>query len=80
MGSDGLEPKRKLDRKLLKMRESLRVRALPPIEQKTLDGWGTVSSPVGRRSRWTTVISFPAGLRKCAMAPLAGCAKALLAG
>jgi len=25
-----------------------------PIEQKTLDGWGTVSSLVGRRSRWTT--------------------------
>jgi hypothetical protein len=22
---------------------------LPPIEQKALDGWGTVSSPVGRR-------------------------------
>jgi hypothetical protein len=27
---------------------------LPPIEQKTLDGWGTGSSPVGRRRRWGT--------------------------
>ena len=27
---------------------------LPPIEQKTLDGWGTVSSAVGRLRRWGT--------------------------
>jgi len=27
---------------------------LPPIEQKTLDGWGTVSFPVGRQRRWET--------------------------
>ena len=27
---------------------------LPPIEQKALDGWGTVSFPVGRQRRWAT--------------------------
>jgi hypothetical protein len=27
---------------------------LPPIEQKTLDGWGTVSSLAGRQRRWET--------------------------
>ena len=30
----------------------------PLIEQETLDEWGTVSSPVGRGSRWTTKILF----------------------
>jgi hypothetical protein len=27
---------------------------LPPIEQKALDGWGTVSFPVSRKHRWET--------------------------
>jgi hypothetical protein len=27
---------------------------LPPIEQKTLDGWGTVTSPVSRLLHWET--------------------------
>ena len=27
---------------------------LPLIEQKALDEWGTVSSPVGRQRRWKT--------------------------
>ena len=30
------------------------VQRLPLIEQKTLDEWGTVSSPAGRLCRWTT--------------------------
>jgi hypothetical protein len=27
---------------------------LPLIEQRALDEWGTVLSPMGRRSRWVT--------------------------
>jgi hypothetical protein len=30
------------------------LRGLTSIEQKTLDGWGTVSSAVGRLRRWGT--------------------------
>src|ERR1035441_2027432 len=47
---------KKQGRKLNKTRRRHGVLRTPThrTKTKTSDGWGTVSSPVGRRSRWTT--------------------------